>query len=334
MTAALAPTAAGLVAASALSLAASVVLVTRLERLGVRLGLSEALLGLVAALAADGPEITSAVTALVRGQHDVGIGVVVGSNVFNLAALLGVGALVAGRIALHRDVVVLEGALALWVCAVTSACLAGLVGPGVGLLLVAVALGPYVAVAAAGPARTARLPGPGALRAWLARALTDETAELAGALEVSRGTRADGVVAGAAVVVVVGASVVMERTATSLGHRAGLSEIVVGALILAAVTSLPNAVAAVHLARRGRGAATLSAALNSNTLNAAVGLLLPAAFVGLGQVSTTVTAAAAWWAGLTVLALALAYAARGLGRRAGALIVVAYAGFAALVVWR
>ena len=39
-------------------------LVARLERVGARLGLSEALLGLLAALAADTPEITSAVTAL------------------------------------------------------------------------------------------------------------------------------------------------------------------------------------------------------------------------------------------------------------------------------
>jgi len=46
------------------SLAASWLLVSRLERLGERAGLSEAWLGLVAALAADAPEITSAVTAL------------------------------------------------------------------------------------------------------------------------------------------------------------------------------------------------------------------------------------------------------------------------------
>ena len=44
------------VAATALSLSASVVLVVRLERVGARLGLSEALLGLLAALAADTPE--------------------------------------------------------------------------------------------------------------------------------------------------------------------------------------------------------------------------------------------------------------------------------------
>src|SRR5271165_1906125 len=41
--------------------------------------------GLVAALAADTPEVTSAVTALAHGQHDVGTGVILGSNVFNLA---------------------------------------------------------------------------------------------------------------------------------------------------------------------------------------------------------------------------------------------------------
>ena len=46
------------------SLAASWLLVTRLERLGERAGFSEAWLGLVAALAADAPEITSSVVAL------------------------------------------------------------------------------------------------------------------------------------------------------------------------------------------------------------------------------------------------------------------------------
>ena len=84
---------------AATSLATSYLLVTRLERIGERLGLSEALLGMVAALAADAPEITSAVSALAQHQQKVGAGVIIGSNVFNLAALLGLGALVAGRIA-------------------------------------------------------------------------------------------------------------------------------------------------------------------------------------------------------------------------------------------
>src|SRR6516225_9112210 len=100
------------------SLSASWLLVSRLERLGERAGFSEAWLGLVAALAADAPEITSAVTALSHGQASVGAGVVIGSNVFNLAALLGLAAVVARRIAFHRRVVVLAGVPAVWVAAV------------------------------------------------------------------------------------------------------------------------------------------------------------------------------------------------------------------------
>ena len=108
------------VVGAVISLAMSWVLVSRLERIGERLGLSEALLGLLGALAADTPEITAAVTALSHHQRTVGAGVVIGSNVFNLTALLGLGAIVAGRIGLHRKVVVLGGFVALWVALVTA----------------------------------------------------------------------------------------------------------------------------------------------------------------------------------------------------------------------
>ena len=80
------------VAGSALSLCASWLLVSLIERTGNRLGVTEAMLGLVAAVAADAPEITASVSALLGHQPDVGSGVVVGSNVFNLAALVGLGA--------------------------------------------------------------------------------------------------------------------------------------------------------------------------------------------------------------------------------------------------
>src|ERR1700752_2588866 len=100
------------------SLATSWVFVSRLERVGERLGLSEALLGMVAALAADAPEGTAAVSATAAGQQRLGAGVVIGSNVFNLAALLGLGAVAAGRIGLHCKVVLLAGTVAAAVAAV------------------------------------------------------------------------------------------------------------------------------------------------------------------------------------------------------------------------
>ena len=100
---------ASFLAGAVVSLATSWVLVSRLERVGARLGLSEALLGVLAALAADSPEVTAAVTAIVEHQSRIGAGVVIGSNVFNLAALLGLAAMVAGWVGFHRRVVVLAG---------------------------------------------------------------------------------------------------------------------------------------------------------------------------------------------------------------------------------
>jgi hypothetical protein len=90
---------------------------------------------------------------------------------------------------------------------------------------------------------------------------------------------------------------------------------------------LPNAVSAVYLARRGRGAAVLSTALNSNAINVTAGLLIPAALTGLGPRSGQDVLVAAWYAGLTVLALALAYRGRGLGRMPGAVIIGGYLAF-------
>jgi cation:H+ antiporter len=137
------PPIAAFVVGAAVSLATSWLLVSRLERIGERLGLSEALLGIIAALAADAPEISAAVGALTSRQQSVGVGVVLGSNVFNLAALLGLGAVVAGRIDLHRKVVAFGGAVAVWVSLVCLGVVTGLVPIVAGLTLAVLVVGLY-----------------------------------------------------------------------------------------------------------------------------------------------------------------------------------------------
>lgn len=315
------------IAAAAVSLATSFLLVARLERVGERLELSEALLGMVAALAADAPEVTAAVTAVAHHEQRVGAGVVLGSNVFNLAALLGLGSIVAGRISLHRRVIVLGGAVAVWIAAVCLLTVAGALPAAAGLVLALLVLGGYLAVLATEGRGLERLRVPGSWSAWLRSAITEEEQELLEAIRPARGRWPDVVIAAAALAVVVIASVTMERAAADLGTRFAVPEIVVGGLVLAAVTSLPNAVAAVYLAARGRGAAALSTALNSNALNVVVGLLLPATILGLGAPSGQTILITLWYALLTVAVLGLAYGQHGLRRTHGALIVAAYAAF-------
>jgi cation:H+ antiporter len=320
------------VSAATVSLATSWLLVSRLERIGALIGLTEALLGLLAALAADAPEITASVTALAGHHSRIGAGVVIGSNVFNLAALLGLSALVAGEIKLHPRVIIFEGTVAMLIATVCLCVVLGGPGPGVGLLAAIAVLVPYLVVSGVSPERLTALRLPRAWANWLSEAVVEEEQELEPAIHPPRAGALDVTVAVLATVVVVGASVAMELTASKLGARHHVAEIVIGALVLAGVTSLPNAVSALYLAVRGRGAATLSIALNSNALNVTVGLLLPGIVVGLGAPSGQGTLVAGWYLGLTAMTLACAYTGRGLRRAHGALIIGGYLALVAAVI--
>ena len=310
------------------SLATSWVLVSRIERIGGRFGASEAMLGLMAALAADTPEISSAVSALAHHQRAVGVGVVLGSNVFNLAALLGLGAVAAGRITLHRRVVVLEGVVAVWVAVMSLLTVQGVFPSAAGLALVLAVLLPYAVLAGSKRGRSES----GPLRRWINAAIREEEIELRPAMDHRRGRSVDVAVASLALVIVVTASVAMERAASTLGSRFSISDIVVGTVVLAGVTSLPNAVAAVYLARRGRGAATLSTALNSNALNVAAGLLVPAVIIGIGRPISSVSTVAGWYLALTAGVLVVAYRDSGLRRSMGVAVIAAYGVFVGVIV--
>src|SRR5260221_8936851 len=161
-------------AGTVVSLLTSFLRVSRLERVGERLGFSEALLGIVAALAADAPEVTAAVTAVAHHQQRVGAGVVLGSNVFNLAALLGLGAVVAGRIGLHRRVVLLGGAVAVWVAIVCLAVIAGVLPAAAGLVLAVAVVLLYGFVLGTEARGLGRLAMPQGWAAWLRLGVTAE----------------------------------------------------------------------------------------------------------------------------------------------------------------
>src|SRR3954452_16872778 len=90
----------------ALMLLASAVFARRLDRIGLRLGLPETLLGLLTSLAADAPDVSAAIAGLGQGGHSVGVVGVAGSNVFNIAAMVGFSAVLCGAIRIRREALV------------------------------------------------------------------------------------------------------------------------------------------------------------------------------------------------------------------------------------
>ena len=88
-------------------------------------------------------------------------------------------------------------------------------------------------------------------------------------------------------VLIVGGSFGMVQAALTLGTRWGLAPGLVGALILGPLTSLPNALTGVRLGMARRGAALVTEAFNSNTINLVAGVALPSLFVSLTSHSAT-----------------------------------------------
>jgi cation:H+ antiporter len=305
------------------TLAAAGLFASRLDHVGLHLGLPEAVLGLLTALAADAPELSSAVVALASGAHGVGVGVVIGSNLFNLASMIGVSALVGGAVVLARAALVVEGTAALAVTLIAGALIAGVLPAAAAVLLIVAVLVPYVLLL------TARRPSHSHLLADVQRDLGERHRE-----ERPESVRGAVLLMVPAVAAIVLGSVGMVTSALDLGDRIGISRAVLGTVVLAVLTSLPNAFTGIRLGLSGRGAALVSETLNSNTINLFGGLAVPALFVGLGAFHGVVRFDLAWLVAATVVVVALLACRRGVGRTGGALIVLLYLVFLAVQVGR
>ena len=299
-------------ASSALTFAAAGFFAEKLDHIGPRLGLPEAVVGLLTAAAADAPEISSALVALTRGEKEVSLGVVLGSNVFNLAAMIGVSAVLAGTVTLHRDALIVEGTVGLLTTLVAAGLLLGVLSAAVSVALFALILVPYLVIVARSPGKPLD-DRPPASRHLAEGAILKPTLLILPAVAL----------------IVVG-STGMVRSALVVADHWHVPKAIVGILVLAVLTSLPNAFTAVRLGLSRRGAALVAETLGSNTINLVGGVLLPALVVGLAGSSGTVDFDLTWLVGMTCLALLMLGRERGVGRRGGALLIVLYLVFVAV----
>jgi cation:H+ antiporter len=308
------------------TLLAASVFAERLDVLGHRLQLPEALIGVLTAAGADAPELSSAVVALAQGSHAVGLGVVVGSNVFNIAAMLGLSAIVVGRVRLAPEALALEGGVALLVTIIVGLLVFGVLPAWATVLLVVLVLVPYgIVISVAEGDRPKRL----SLRQWrhLRRSLggTDRRQPVA-----RREVLGPMLVIPPTVAAIVLGSIGMVHSALTLADRWGLPDAVVGAVLLAVLTSLPNAYTGIRLGRARRGAALVSETMNSNTINLVGGLAIPALFVTLGGFSALAVVDFSWLLVVTAFAILLLARRSGMGMRGGVVLVVAWIAFAAV----
>jgi cation:H+ antiporter len=239
-------------------------LVRGASSLAFRLRLSPLFVGLtVVALGTSSPELTSSLLAVLRGSAAIAVGNVVGSNIFNIAAILGLAALVrpitVHFAAVRRDVLVACGVTtAPWLAATND----GLLPRWVGVSMV-LGLAGYTWAAF----RTGRKAAPEEKR--LAMAELEDTVGVGGTSRhpgVLTALRDLGIVAVGLLLLVCGARWFVDA-AIDIARIAGLSELTIGLTIVAIGTSMPELMTSVVAAIRGQTDIAVGNVVGSNIFN-------------------------------------------------------------------
>ena len=302
-------------------------------------------LGFITALGADSPEISSALVSMISGQNDVAVGVVFGSNLFNLASLLGLTAVIAGGIFVRRESVLLEGTVGILITAAAAALVLGDAPPVLVFGVVLVLLIPYVLLLARGQRALEHLPLPEKWKYFLLSAVS-ESKESARKVErteeedearseppekqpeqqpVSKSRLIARVLGTLAIIVLGSFGLVRSTTWLTSGW---LPSHMLGTLVLAALTGIPNLYTAIGLGRRHRGSAVMTETMNSNSLNILVGLAIPSLIFG-GLVTHTASGYldTAWLFLMTLAVVGTLAIKQGLSIALGWAVIAAYLAF-------
>jgi cation:H+ antiporter len=308
-------------------------LVDSVVRLARRVGLSELTIGLtIVAAGTSTPELVVTTDAALKGLGDIAIGNIVGSNIYNLAFILGVVSLIRiipiERSLVHRDGIAL----------VVSTLLGGLVllNGTVSRLEGAVFVGLYVIYTAyllrtgGEPSDTdppeAETDGDHSTETVSpsegdGTGATDET-PVGVSVSLTERVGFPGRDIGLAIVLVSGDFLV--GAATNLARGAGISEWVIGGTIVAAGTSTPEFAVSIVAMRSGRIGVSVGNVVGSNVFNM-LGILGFAAVLQPITVGGAALETTAWLAVISVIMVAALWTGRQLSRAEGGLFALSEA---------
>jgi cation:H+ antiporter len=259
----------------------------KLEDLCETFGLSIGILSLISALGANIPNYISSLLAIIGGHADVGIGIIVGSNIYNIAIILGLCSFFTTErtgITLDaqekRNVYVIACyalVVMLFSCAVIFVLPSEPLVSGLGLPALFHVLLPLTSILALGVF--------GALLVHILRRShgyegtgisLHEHHHPGYKTPLSIFRLACEVIFTLAVAL--GGVLVMVQSGQALTTDLHLPSVLAGLLILAVATSLPNTVVALSLVRTGEVAACIEEICSSGSINIVLGVVLPLLF--------------------------------------------------------
>lgn len=281
-----------------------------------RVGISPLVVGLtVVSVGTSMPELVVSLDAVARGSAALGIGNVVGSNISNIALILGIAALVQ-PMKVEAQVVRFDGPVLV----------------GVSLLLLVLILDGKLGHLDGG------LFAMGVLaylfyNIWAAKqdSTEEETAVVDMLSEPHSLPKEVGLLVVGIAGLIVGADILVGG-ALDISHRLQVPEIVIGLTVVAIGTSLPELATSVMAAHRGEGDIAIGNAFGSCILNI-LGILGITALVQPLSTASLTALELVTMVGLAVLVLLFLRTDFVLGRKEGGVLLFIYAGYLGLLFW-
>jgi len=232
------------------------VLIAQSERIAKHFGLSEYFIGAtLIALGTSLPEMAASVTASLAGHPAISLSNIIGSNILNITLVLGTVFLVARTITPHRDFFAKDSSWALFpVFIFILMILDGVISRFDGLMLIGL-MGAYLLFLI----RNGR------------EILTEEVEEDSDTDAPFAWLRTGGMLLVGFVTVIVGADYLVE-SATGLARMMGVSEWIIGVVMIAMGTSMPELVVSIVAARKGKADMAIGNIIGSNMANISVAL--------------------------------------------------------------
>lgn len=275
------------------------------SRLAAKFGIPPLIIGLtIVAFGTSSPELLVSISASLRGASDVAIGNVVGSNIFNIAVILGFTALIRPP-AVHIDLIrreipilIIVSLIGIWLISI------GQVSRLAGILLVA-GLFTYCGYSV-----------------WAARKLPDaEAFDLPATHRMTTWLCGVFIVVGLSVLVL--GSHLFVSGAVEVARNFGVSEAVIGLTIVAAGTSLPELATSVVAAINKESDVAIGNIVGSNIFNILGILGLTASILPL-RVSGVTLVDGSFMLGVAVLMLPFAFSQRSISRMEGVIFLLIY----------
>lgn len=309
------------------------IFVDSIVELGGALGIPQIILGVTAsAVGTSLPEFGSAVIASLTGATDLGVGTVIGSNIWNIAGILGISATVAGvigtsKVGLTRDwlMTLITGFILLFFMIFGD-----ISWPAAVVMIIAYCIYLWLLIKAQKKhSAEDHLEDKTQENQIKEDNLDDKLEEKSyGSGKVNKKTYAY-IVLGLAGLIV--GCRLLVYSADELGTLFGISDMIMGLFILAVGTSIPELVVTLSSAIKGLHDLSLGTVLGSNTFNILIGIGVPALLMNVPVDRTSLTFDAPVMIFITILLMALIKMGKGkLNRLGGIILLIMYIAYAAI----